>query len=48
MFLGKKDPKKDNNPKCKVNTLTRYMSFGPRKVVVGKYHGKKIHIFGCI
>jgi hypothetical protein len=29
MFFGKKDPKKDNSPKCKVNTLARYMSFGP-------------------
>ncbi len=29
MFLGKKDPKKDNSPKCKVNTLVHYMSFGP-------------------
>ncbi len=33
-FLGKhvfweKDPKKNNSPKCKVNTLARYMSFGP-------------------
>jgi hypothetical protein len=33
-FLGKhvfweKDPKKDNSPKCKVNTLVRYMVFGP-------------------
>jgi hypothetical protein len=36
MFLGKKDHKKDNSPKCKVNTLARYMSFGPRKVVGGK------------
>ncbi len=25
----KKDPKKDNSHKCKVNTLARYMSFGP-------------------
>ncbi len=30
MFFGKKkDPKKDNNPKCKVNTLARYMSLRP-------------------
>jgi hypothetical protein len=29
MFFGQKDPKKDNSPKCKVNTLARYMSFGP-------------------
>jgi len=29
MFFEKKDPKKDNSPKCKVNTLVRYMSFGP-------------------
>jgi len=28
MFFGKKDPKKDNNPKCKVNTLACYMLFG--------------------
>jgi hypothetical protein len=28
-FFGKKDPKKDNSPKCKINTLDRYMSFGP-------------------
>jgi hypothetical protein len=26
MFFGKKDPQKDNGPKCKVNTLARYMS----------------------
>jgi hypothetical protein len=24
-----KDPKKDNSPKCKINTLIHYMSFGP-------------------
>ncbi len=29
MFFGKKDPKKDNSPKCKVNTLAHYMLFGP-------------------
>jgi hypothetical protein len=29
MFFGKKDPKKDNSPKCKVNTLACYMSFEP-------------------
>jgi hypothetical protein len=27
--LGEKTPKKDNNPKCKVNTLACYMLFGP-------------------
>jgi hypothetical protein len=25
----KKDPKKDNSPKCKVNNLTHYMLLGP-------------------
>jgi hypothetical protein len=29
MFFGEKNPKKDNSPKCKVNTLVGYMSFGP-------------------
>jgi hypothetical protein len=29
MFFGKKDPEKDNSPKCKVNKLTCYMLFGP-------------------
>jgi hypothetical protein len=29
MFFGEKDPKKDNSPKCKVNTLAHYMSFEP-------------------
>jgi hypothetical protein len=29
MFFGKKDPEKDNSPKCKENTLVHYMSFGP-------------------
>jgi hypothetical protein len=29
MFFGENDPKKDNNLKCKVNTLVHYMSFGP-------------------
>jgi len=29
MFFEKKDPKKDNSLKCKVNTLASYMSFGP-------------------
>jgi hypothetical protein len=24
-FFGKNDPKKDNSPKCKANTLVRYM-----------------------
>ncbi len=28
-FFWQKDPQKDNSPKCKVNTLTCYMSFGP-------------------
>jgi len=32
MFFGKKDPKKDNSPRCKINTLVRYMSFGPSGV----------------
>jgi hypothetical protein len=31
-FWGKEDPKKDNSPKCKVNTLDCYMLFGPLKV----------------
>jgi hypothetical protein len=34
MFFDKNDPKKDNSPKCKVNTLVRYMSFGPIKIVL--------------
>jgi hypothetical protein len=34
MFFGKNDPKKDNNPKCKVNTLIHYMSFGPTSRLV--------------
>jgi hypothetical protein len=29
MFLGKKDPKKNNNRKCKANALACYMSFRP-------------------
>jgi hypothetical protein len=29
MFFGKKDPKKDNSPKCEVITLVHYMLFGP-------------------
>jgi hypothetical protein len=29
MVSGKKDPKKENSPKCKVNTLASYISFGP-------------------
>ncbi len=28
-FYEQKDSKKDNSLKCKVNTLTHYMSFGP-------------------
>jgi hypothetical protein len=28
-FFWQKDPKKDNSHECKVNTLARYMSFGP-------------------
>jgi hypothetical protein len=31
MFFEKKDPKNDNSPKCKVNTMACYMSFGPKK-----------------
>ncbi len=29
LFLGKRSPKKTIVPKCKVNTLTHYMLFGP-------------------
>ncbi len=29
MFFEKKDSKKDNSPECKVNTLARYILFGP-------------------
>jgi hypothetical protein len=29
MFFGKKNLKRDNSFKCKINTLVRYMSFGP-------------------
>jgi hypothetical protein len=29
MFFGKNDSKKDNIPKCKVNTLVHYILFGP-------------------
>jgi hypothetical protein len=30
MFLGIKDPQKNNSLKCKINTFTYYMSFGPK------------------
>jgi len=29
MFFWQKDPKRDNSPKCKVNTLVRQMLFRP-------------------
>jgi len=35
MFFGKKDLKKDNSPKCKINTLAHYMSFGPIRLYLG-------------
>jgi hypothetical protein len=33
IFFGKKDPKKDNSPKYKINTLAHYMSFGPKYAI---------------
>jgi hypothetical protein len=33
-FFGKKDLKEDNSPKCKVNTLAHYMSFGPFSITL--------------
>jgi tetratricopeptide (TPR) repeat protein len=33
MFFGKKNPKKDNSPKCKVNTLAR----GSIKILLKDY-----------
>jgi hypothetical protein len=37
MFFGKKDPKKDNSPSYKVNTLACYMLFGPMKSIYFSY-----------
>jgi hypothetical protein len=34
MFFEKEEPKKDNSPKCKVNTLAHYVSFGPKCLVI--------------
>jgi hypothetical protein len=33
MFFGKKDPKKDNSLKCRINTLACYVLFGPNRSI---------------